>query len=168
MVHKSLTIPIMAGIIAFSSCNSEKKEMNYNQKLDVENLNSAIKPQQDFYDYATGGWRAKNPLKPEFSRYGSFDMLRENNKEQLKTLIEQIAKSDNEKGSLAYKIASVYNAGLDAEAVNKNGIKELTPYFNMIDDSKNLNQLSKTIGELHKIGERSEEHTSELQSHSEI
>ena len=152
MKRKGLTFPLMAGMIAFSSCAVNQGTEKEEQKLDITNLDNSFKPQTDFYEFATGGWQKRNPLKPEFARYGAFDQLRENNKEQLKTLIEEIASSDNEPGSLAYKIAAVYNAGLDKASMNENGVKDLKPYLDMIANSNNMSEVSKTIGELHKTG----------------
>ena len=48
--------------------------------IKMENMNPAVKPGTDFYQYACGGWIKNNPLKPEFSRFGSFDVVAENNK----------------------------------------------------------------------------------------
>ena len=59
--------------------------------IDLTNLDTTAVAQNDFYQYACGGWMAKNPLTPEFSRYGSFDKVREQNQEQLDELIGTIA-----------------------------------------------------------------------------
>ncbi len=53
--------------------------------IKMENMNPAVKPGTDFYQYACGGWIKNNPLKPEFSRFGSFDVVAENNKNQIKS-----------------------------------------------------------------------------------
>ena len=47
--------------------------------LDMANFDLSVAPNADFYEYATGGWQKNNPLKPEYARYGSFDILRDNN-----------------------------------------------------------------------------------------
>ena len=64
----------------------------------IENLDKTADPAVDFYQYACGGWMKTHPLTGEYSRFGSFDMLSENNREQLKALIEEIAGRKNERG----------------------------------------------------------------------
>ena len=54
--------------------------------LDLTNLDTSVSPAEDFYGFATGGWQKKNPLKPEYSRYGVMDILSENNQKRLNDL----------------------------------------------------------------------------------
>ena len=54
--------------------------------LDMANFDLSVAPNADFYEYATGGWQKNNPLKPEYSRYGSFDILRDNNEKRINEL----------------------------------------------------------------------------------
>ena len=68
-----------------------------------ENLDESISPRTDFYQYACGGWQKNNPLKPEYSRYGSFDVLAENNLIQLHDLVEGLRGQKHEKGSISQK-----------------------------------------------------------------
>ena len=72
--------------------------------IKMENMNQEVAPGSNFYEYACGGWMKNNPLKPEYARFGSFEAVAEKNKEQLKQLIEELAKKENEKGLVAQKI----------------------------------------------------------------
>ena len=66
-----------------------------------ENLDTTAIPQNDFYQFACGGWMKNNPLTPEYSRFGSFDQLGFQNLEQVNGLIQDIAKSTHPQGSVA-------------------------------------------------------------------
>ena len=62
--------------------------------IDINNFDESIARNDDFYQWATGGWQKNNPLKPEYSRYGSFDVLRENNEIRINELFGEMAKSE--------------------------------------------------------------------------
>ena len=87
--------------------------------IDRANFDESVALNEDFYQYATGGWLAKNPLKPEFSRYGTFDVLRENNEIRLNELFSAMTESQAEMGSVEQKIADLYTMGLDEARLNK-------------------------------------------------
>ena len=86
-------------------------------------------PGTDFYMFATGGWQKAHPLTDEYSRYGSFDVLQENNNKQLRELIEGVAAQQNEKGSVAQKIADLYNSAMDSVALNEHGLDEMAAFL---------------------------------------
>ena len=89
--------------------------------IDLANLDTVnYKAGTDFYEYATHGWQERNPLTAEYSRYGSFDVLQENNNKQLRELIDSVAAQKNEKGSVAQKIADLYNSAMDSVNLNEN------------------------------------------------
>ncbi len=98
--------------------------------IDLANLDTSVPLGTDFYEYATGGWQKANPLKPEYSRFGSFDQLHENNTEQLQGIIEEVASRDNEPGSLEQKIADLYNSAMDSVSLNANGRSDLWNWIN--------------------------------------
>ena len=77
------TLIIMMSLLAFAACAPKSGA----PALDLSNLDTTVSPKADFYQYATGGWQKNNPLKPEFSRYGSFDALREQAQENLNALL---------------------------------------------------------------------------------
>ena len=85
------------------------------------NIDNSVDPSVDFYDYACGGWMKANPIGDEYSRYGSFDALAENNKLQLKTLFEELAQSKQEQGSVGQKVRDLYLLGMDSARRNREG-----------------------------------------------
>ena len=91
-------------------------------KIDKTNLDTTMKPGDDFYGYANGGWMKKNPLTAEYARYGQFDALAEKNREQLKELVlEQAAMKDAPENSNAKKIGDLYNLAMDSTRRNSEG-----------------------------------------------
>ena len=87
--------------------------------IDLANLDSTYLPGTDFYMYATGGWQKSHPLTAEYSRFGSFDKLQEDNNERLRSLIDSVAAQQNEPGSIAQKIADLYNSAMDSANLNE-------------------------------------------------
>lgn len=114
-----MILSLAAGLMATSSCSTRVSEKV--PGLDLSNLDTTVACGDDFYQYACGGWMVKNPLKPEYARYGSFDMLRDNNKEQIKALFEELGKTKSESGSVAQKVGDFYTMGLDSVRLNKEG-----------------------------------------------
>ena len=89
------------------------------------NLNDSVAPQEDFYEYACGGWMKANPLKPEFSRFGTFDQLGENTREQVKSLVTGLDSKNAAKGSAAQQIGDLYAMGMDSILLNEQGAKPI-------------------------------------------
>lgn len=105
--------------------------------IDKNNLDTTINPGEDFYLYACGGWMKNNPLSPEYSRFGTFDQLRENAREQLKELITNLSENPDSKvkGTNAQKVCDLYTMGMDSIRLNKEGAEPVMPFINKINDS---------------------------------
>ena len=112
---------------ALTACAPVQKEQTTG--LDLNNLDSTYLPGTDFYMYATAGWQKAHPLTDEYSRYGSFDALAENNNERLRTLIEEVAAGDNKEGSVEYKIAKLYRSAMDSTYLNEHWGEELEAFL---------------------------------------
>ena len=89
--------------------------------VDRANLNDSVAPQEDFYAYACGGWMESNPLKPEYSRFGTFDQLGENTRQQVKDLVTGLDSKNAVKGSAAQQIGDLYAMGMDSVRLNEQG-----------------------------------------------
>ena len=97
--------------------------------IDLANLDSTYQPGADFYMYATGGWQKSHPLTDEYSSFGSFDILQENNNKQLRTLIDSVAGLDNKPGSIEQKIADLYNSAMDSATLQQHGLDDMAAFL---------------------------------------
>ncbi|MCM1034360.1 MAG: M13 family metallopeptidase [Paludibacter sp.] len=120
--------------------------------IQLENLDTTAVAQNDFYQYACGGWMAANPLTPEYSRFGSFDKLAENNREQLNGLISEIAATQHKQGTIEQKIGDLYNLALDTTRRNNEGIEPLKASLQAIENITEREQLSQFLGESMECG----------------
>ncbi|OUN77462.1 peptidase M13 [Alistipes sp. An54] len=117
--------------------------------IDLNNFDLSIAPNADFYQYATGGWQKNNPLKPEFSRYGSFDVLRENNEKRINELFQAMAKTEAVKGSVEQKISDLYKMGLDSVRLNAEGAAPLEADLQMVEGLTDRAQLPDLLARIH-------------------
>ena len=117
--------------------------------IDRANFDESVALNEDFYQYATGGWQAKNPLKPEFSRYGTFDVLRENNEIRLNDLFSAMTEQETEKGSVEQKIADLYTMGLDEARLNNEGLAPVQGDLEAISQIVGKESLSALLARLH-------------------
>ena len=108
-------LPFMA-LSLLTACGGRQAALTTG--IDLANLDTTAAPGTDFYRFATGGWTDSHPLTAEYARFGSFDQLAENNKVQLRELIENTAAQQNEPGSIADKIAQMYNSAMDSVSLN--------------------------------------------------
>ena len=109
-------------VMAFATLTGCESKSGMNTGIRPENMDLTAQRGTDFYQYACGGWMKNNPLTDEYSRFGTFDQLGENNREQLKGLIAEIASKEHEQGSVAQKIGDLYNLAMDIEKLNAEGV----------------------------------------------
>ena len=153
-MKKLIVIPLVAvGMMAMAVCSkSPVKETAKVDAINLANLDTTVAPGTDFYEYACGGWIKSNPLKPEYSRFGTFDQLRENNQEQLRTLINELGTTSQEAGSVAQKIGMLYEMGMDSVKLNKDGLSPVKEQLDAIQRLGTKADVAKMVAVLHKEG----------------
>lgn len=136
-----MVIPMIMGL---NSCSD--KDMAINK----DNLDMTVSPGEDFYRFATGGWLESHPLPDEFSRYGTFDKLAEDNQKMVRELIENAAATNPEEGSITKKVGDFYNAGMDTARIESESIKPLNKMFTLIDIAESPEDVWEIITQLHR------------------
>ena len=120
--------------------------------IPLSNLDTTAVPQNDFYQFACGGWMKENPLPAEYSRFGSFDKLALNNLEQVNGLITDIAKEKHPQGSIAQKIGDIYNLAMDTARRNTEGTAAIQPTLDEIAAVNSPDQWSEVLGKAMEYG----------------
>ena len=136
---------------AMSGCTGQGKMENISG-IDFANMDTTVAAGMNFYQYACGGWMKSHPLTAEYARYGTFEALIENNRKQLQELIEGLATSQNEDGSLGQKIGDLYNLAMDSVKLNQEGIAPIQPKLDEIAALTDKNQIVPMITDLLKCG----------------
>ena len=129
-----------------------QNKSNLTSGIDLDNFDTTARLQDDFYQYACGGWMAKNPLDAEHSRYGAFDVLAENALKNINGIIDSVSKNENEAGSLADKIAMLYNIGMDSVKLQEQGAAPLMPYLEEINTIKTRQDVWAELLKMHRRG----------------
>ena len=123
--------------------------------LNLDNLDPTVAPGDDFYAYATRGWQKANPLKPEYSRYGAFDVLGENNEIRLNDLFQGMTTLKTEYGTDEQKIVDLYTMGLDSLRLNAEGVAPVLPFLNALQSVVSPETFAEATGRLALDGEGS-------------
>ncbi len=132
-------IGVLAVFIAVIGAVFITKEKVMQIGIKPENMDMNTKPGNDFYDFATLGWRKNNPIPDDYTRYGSFDVLRDDNLKR----VREIAETDNGKIGLLYKIA------MNTEKLNAEKTNPVKSYLDEIDNIKTIADLTNYLGKMH-------------------
>lgn len=144
MQHKLLNIigiiaVIIAILLAWYVTNSRGKNMNIGIK--TENMDTTVNPGDDFFDYATLGWRRENPIPDDYTRYGAFEILHDKNLAR----VREIAETDTG------KIGTLYAVAMNADKLNIEKTAPVAPYLAEIDKIKSADDLPAYLGHMHKF-----------------
>lgn len=144
-----VSVLCLAAMVA--GCNSNK-EKELGSGISIANMDNAVTPGENFYEYAAGGWIKANPLKPEHSWYGQFYVLADNNEKQLREMVEEFAKNPQEKGSLAQKIGSIFRLAMDSTKLNADGYQPIMKDLEIVRNIKDREDFQRVTAQLGKKG----------------
>ena len=109
--------------------------------LNQTDFDTSVRPGDDFYGYACGGWMKKNPLPAAYSRYGSFDQLQENNDKRINAILAELQANSYENGTIEQKLSDLYKLAMDSVRRNQEGVSPVMPLIKRLEAAKTKQQL---------------------------
>lgn len=150
-MKKSVLLIMVLTTIILTSCNMKQQEVK-NPAIDINNMDLSVKPGDDFFRFVNGNWLKNNPVPDEYTSYGAFTKLFEDNQLQLQEIIKEASESKEvTQGSILQKIRDFYNSGMDSVAINEKGVKEIENDLAKIDAIQSKAQLAEIVAELNTI-----------------
>jgi putative endopeptidase len=155
MRHIKYIIAVLSTTAIFYACNNEgttdmaeEPEMKY---IDPANMDMSVRPQDDFFRYANGAWLDSNDIPASKSSWGSFNILAENNRDNLKKIVESAANDETaEEGSITKKVGDFYKSGMDSLKVEELGISPIQEELDMVDAISSVDELIEVAAQLRK------------------
>jgi putative endopeptidase len=133
-----------------SSCNSDRNNKSNEKKLhtiDWSYMDTTVRPQDDFYEYANGNWAKNHPVPSTESKVGSFYELSEKNKLKLGEILEQAASSNDTLHSVNQLIGDYYVSFLDTASRNELGVQPIQADLDYINNLDIKSDFGKLMGE---------------------
>jgi putative endopeptidase len=150
-----ITVPSLLFMVIGCSSSEEKEpviEKDIIPAFDISQIDSSHSACDDFEQFAAGNWLKNNPIPESESRWGSFNVLNDQNEIQLKTIVDEAAKAKAKKGTTMQLVGDFYTSALDSTTASKLGYEPIKPYLNKINKAATLADLISTSVENKKIG----------------
>ncbi len=133
--------------------NVDQEQMTVSDQISgitFDSMDTAIHPGDDFFEYVNGTWLKNTEIPSDKSRYGSFNILRDNAEEDVRTIIEEASASGAEKGSAEQKVGDLFKSYMDMETRNALGLKPLEERMATIDAISDLAGMSAYLADAGK------------------
>lgn len=108
----------------------------HTKSLDVNGIDNSISPKTDFYHHVNTKWQKDHPLTAEYSRYGQFNILNDSSNNRIQRIVTGLAATNPKPGTNAFKIATIYEQGMDSVRRNREGAAPIKAKLAKIENTK--------------------------------
>jgi putative endopeptidase len=148
-MYKTSFRSLTATALLFSLCVSAFAQ---GKGFNVSNLDRSADACTDFFQYANGSWLKSTEIPASESRWGTFNILAENNNTTLRSVLEEDAKTKSPEGSDAQLIGDFYASCMDEAAIDKAGARPIKPFLDQIAKVKTADDVKKELAAMHNAG----------------
>ena len=127
---KPAVMAVAAAAVVFGA-SAEEHLKSFNPAY----IDKNVSPKEDFYTYANQGWMEAHPLTAEHSRYGQFNILNDSSEARIKDIVLNLAASNPAKGTVAFKVSTIYNQAMDSVRRNREGAEPIKADLKRIEDT---------------------------------
>ncbi|GGG14973.1 peptidase M13 [Pontibacter amylolyticus] len=136
-----------------ASAQNGGKPAGQDKFIDKSNMDTKVKPGDDFYTYANGVWLQKNPVPAKETRWGSFNQLRDFNIIAVRTILnDAAAKTSAPAGSVERRVGDFYAAAMDSAAIEKLGYTPIKADLERIKGIQDVNGVLHEVATLRSTG----------------
>jgi putative endopeptidase len=115
--------------------------------FDRSGFDTAVRPQDDLFHAANGGWLASHPIPADKSTFGNFTLLADQADGRVRSIVEELAKTPHARGTVEQKVGSFFQAFTDEAAIDKAGTAGLTPLLAQVDSLRTARDLAVLMGQ---------------------
>ena len=149
-MNLSKTLSIMA-LTSMSLVASAQQPLR--SGINLADLDQTVRPAEDFYEYACGGWMKNNPLPAAYSRFGSFDRLAEDNNKRINDILKELESNTYPQGSIEQKLSDYYKLAMDSARRERDGVYPVMQRIKKLEAAKTIEQLFDVQLEMAKMGD---------------
>lgn len=148
--QKITAAAIIASMLFVQACTTKTNNDSAFKAIDPANMDTTVRPQDDFYHYANGMWIKNNPIPGSEVRWGAFNVLQDNSYKKLKVLLEEASAANAKKGTNEQKVGDFFATAMDSAAIEKQGLSTLTDELNLVSGIKTKDDVLAVAAQLQR------------------
>jgi putative endopeptidase len=154
MAKTTLTLAILCALGLAGTANGQTAKepaLPYSPSLDLSSMDKSIDPCVNFYQYACGGWRKKNPIPADQTSWSAYGKLYQDNLAFLRGILEQAASNTNGRDAVTQKVGDFYASCIDEAAIEKNGLEPIKPELEAIVRLNSVREVAPLVARLQMV-----------------